>query len=262
MTASPYWGNPDATTQFCEAKYVVTPYVAEFWNSTSSAIYVVFAVLGLIRGARCQDLRVKVCWICLGTIGFGSMMFHGTMRFSSQMWDEIPMILLVLSGIACKDYCCWVTSGVGRWIVNCGCWGATLAAVYLYVSSMFYEVFIHTFTALVVIDFLLGITLALSRPKSPLPWLCLLYGVLIGLGRVVWECERLFCPDGGGTAISWLHVVWHFCSAMSAYLGILSNAQARFELLSVGDPVVSTLEAWPFVPQWLNTMGDKLDKRQ
>ena len=40
-----YWGNPDASVSFCEDKYNVLPYVAEYYNTMSAIGYL---IVGLI----------------------------------------------------------------------------------------------------------------------------------------------------------------------------------------------------------------------
>ena len=40
-----YWGNPDASVSFCEDKYNVLPYVAEYYNTMSAISYL---IVGLI----------------------------------------------------------------------------------------------------------------------------------------------------------------------------------------------------------------------
>ena len=40
-----YWGKPDSTISFCEDKYNVLPYVAEYYNTMSAISYL---IVGLI----------------------------------------------------------------------------------------------------------------------------------------------------------------------------------------------------------------------
>jgi hypothetical protein len=42
-----HWGERTSNLDWCEENYVVTPYVAEWWNTVSNAGYVVLALYGL-----------------------------------------------------------------------------------------------------------------------------------------------------------------------------------------------------------------------
>ena len=44
-----YWGAPDSAHQFCEPHYAFTDYAAEAFNSLSSTVYVVAAVMAYFR---------------------------------------------------------------------------------------------------------------------------------------------------------------------------------------------------------------------
>lgn len=76
----------------------MTRYVAEFWNALSS-----FAIclVGVIALWLCHSFRLERRFYVLQSlvivIGIGSAAFHGTLRYGTQMWDEIPMIWALLS---------------------------------------------------------------------------------------------------------------------------------------------------------------------
>ena len=36
-----YWGNPDVSVKFCEDKYGVSNYVAEYYNTLSAIFYII-----------------------------------------------------------------------------------------------------------------------------------------------------------------------------------------------------------------------------
>ncbi|CAE7289389.1 Acer2, partial [Symbiodinium necroappetens] len=109
---------------FIFPRYVVSPYVAEFWNSLSNIpFFCVPAAYCLYRG-QIYDMRVKMIWISMFVVGLGSFMFHGTMRFEWEMWDEVPMFLLVLSAIVSKDDVHWMTSGIWKHLIHLLSFGA------------------------------------------------------------------------------------------------------------------------------------------
>ena len=41
-----FWGPPSATMNWCEEDYVVTPWIAEFWNTLSNLTFVVLVSVG------------------------------------------------------------------------------------------------------------------------------------------------------------------------------------------------------------------------
>lgn len=92
-----YWGPPSATIDWCEANYVYSPYIAEFWNVLSNLSFIVLSVLGLRHSlASGFERRFHTQFILLMVIGIGSALFHGTLRVVEQQCDETPMIWALL----------------------------------------------------------------------------------------------------------------------------------------------------------------------
>ncbi|HSP18365.1 MAG TPA: ceramidase [Myxococcaceae bacterium] len=87
------WGIPTASIDWCEQNYVVTPWVAEFWNTLSSLAMVLAGVVGLCSRRFAREVRVAFALLVL--VGVGSIAFHATLRFGLQMLDELPMLYLV-----------------------------------------------------------------------------------------------------------------------------------------------------------------------
>lgn len=81
-----YWGEKDTSISFCENKYTDVFWIAEYYNTVSSFMYILVA-LPFLKGKIS-----KVAWSSVG-VGIGSMMLHGTMRFYGQWIDEISMLL-------------------------------------------------------------------------------------------------------------------------------------------------------------------------
>lgn len=90
-----YWGEPDSLMDFCEGNYVVTYYIAEFFNTLSSIPMFVHGLIGLILTHQyaTKEFRFKLCYLSLMFIGIGSSLFHATLRFKYQLLDELPMLL-------------------------------------------------------------------------------------------------------------------------------------------------------------------------
>ncbi|EIE78529.1 hypothetical protein RO3G_03233 [Rhizopus delemar RA 99-880] len=63
-----FWGPATSTIDWCEENYHVSPYLAEFFNTTTNLMFSVMFV------------------------GFGSWCFHMTLQYEMQLLDELPMI--------------------------------------------------------------------------------------------------------------------------------------------------------------------------
>merc|ERR1711861_97864 len=100
-----------------------------------------------------------------------------------------------------------------------------------------YEIFLHTFTFVVVVDAALGFVCT-HHPDKHGSWAgrgCMIaYAVLLTSGKLFWEIERIFCVPGTGGPMSFLHVLWHMLSGVACYFGILADSHNRYANLGVG----------------------------
>jgi dihydroceramidase len=218
-----FWGPVDANHQFCEPHYDNTFFLAEFYNALSSLIYV---GIGIYIFRRIQDpwIRATCYWLCL--IGVGSFLFHGTMRHSMQLLDEIPMVGLLGTGCLSKvEHHPWLHGNTSLWRFVVFISFAAVALTYVWFDR--YELFIHGFTALVAVDGIIALTMPLRTVSQLQNGNFLRYSFLVTLlvGRFFWEVEDRVCQSMPQV---WpLHVVWHFFSGMSAYYGVLFNSLVR-----------------------------------
>ncbi|KAF9962499.1 Alkaline ceramidase 3 [Mortierella alpina] len=86
-----YWSPNTASVDWCENNYVVTYYIAEFWNTISSLFIIMLGELGL-HLCPTKERRFKVAFRTISVVGIGSTLFHGTLRHKMQLLDELPMI--------------------------------------------------------------------------------------------------------------------------------------------------------------------------
>lgn len=104
-----YWGNRTATIDWCENNYEITHYIAEFWNTVSNFVLILFPLYGIYWSLRHINFSNKystsdrkyfkiptsliLCHVGLSIVGIGSWMFHMTLLYPMQLLDELPMIL-------------------------------------------------------------------------------------------------------------------------------------------------------------------------
>ncbi|KAL4807874.1 ceramidase [Aspergillus unguis] len=92
----PFWGPQTSYLNFCEEDYVITRYVAEFINTLSSLIYCTFGLYGLSKLYGKGQATLSRCIPYYGLIGVGvcSAGYHMTLKYHTQMSDELSMHLL------------------------------------------------------------------------------------------------------------------------------------------------------------------------
>tara|TARA_B100000989_G_scaffold296701_1_gene280513 strand:- start:693 stop:1301 length:609 start_codon:yes stop_codon:yes gene_type:complete len=82
-----YWGEPDASVSFCENKYEVTQYIAEYYNTMSAFSYMIVGIIFYFT-------KLRYISNVLLLMSLGTMVLHGTLRYYGQWMDEISMIIL------------------------------------------------------------------------------------------------------------------------------------------------------------------------
>ena len=111
MNKNGYWGERTATIDWCEINYEITYYIAEFWNTVSNLVMILFPIYGIywsykhIRSAKQSKKKLQTisskftvpstviwCYLGLMLVGIGSWMFHMTLLYPMQLLDELPMI--------------------------------------------------------------------------------------------------------------------------------------------------------------------------
>ncbi|WNG27268.1 ceramidase [Cystobacter fuscus] len=89
-----FWGPNTATVDWCETNYEHFHYVSELFNSVSSLAMVLAGALGILLHRRVLERRFILAFALVGVVGLGSIAFHATLLFQSQMMDELPMLYL------------------------------------------------------------------------------------------------------------------------------------------------------------------------
>ncbi|KAJ2778958.1 alkaline ceramidase ydc1 [Coemansia javaensis] len=95
-----FWGERTSTIDWCEENYAVSNYIAEFWNTLTNLAMVMLAVLGACSSIRNgHGKRVTAMYAVFLVVGLGSMCFHATLKYSTQLLDELPMLYLCATGL-------------------------------------------------------------------------------------------------------------------------------------------------------------------
>lgn len=99
-----FWGPVTASIDWCERNYVVSFFVAEWYNTVSNSLLVFCSVVGLLHALqRRRETRHVVLHAACMLVAVGSTVFHGTLSHIGQQGDETPMMYAICTWI----YCLW-----------------------------------------------------------------------------------------------------------------------------------------------------------
>ncbi len=222
------WGPVTSTMNWCEGNYVLVWWIAEFWNALTSLFIALLGVLGW-RLHRHHDLGMRLAFIALAIIGFGSFAFHGTLRFETQMMDEIPMIWAALcmfynlaTGLMPKHHHRKLASALIIWGL------ATTAAMIATRHTIEFQVFVTNFLIAEGLGFAAAVPLY-RRFLSPQVRRWFWIGVgLHAFGGLCWITEQALCA----IILEWplnpqLHAIWHVFTGAGMYTLFVCTAAYR-----------------------------------
>jgi dihydroceramidase len=98
-----FWYPHTSTINWCEMKYVVSHYVAEFFNATTALLFFLLTVYEIFVTRRNFYLpkRYQINYAWFGLVALGSALFHATLRYEMQLLDELPMLYGMSQGLYC-----------------------------------------------------------------------------------------------------------------------------------------------------------------
>lgn len=242
-THQPYWGPPTASVDWCERNYEVCNFVAEFWNTVSSASIAILGLVGLyLTNRENLEKRFGVLYIGIIVVGLGSVAFHGTLLLGSQLLDELPMIWSTLTWLyiyQTMESPAQGNPGDKRLATSLAVfgvvWGVASPWVHYYTPTAFRALFVG----------LLGYSLY----KAYFYWkicenqvarkLYLWCNVFLVAGVTVWlldlhACNQLHYLFGDywwHKYVGSLHGYWHCFMALNVYLGPTVTATIRAQML-------------------------------
>eukprot|EP00698_Gefionella_okellyi_P004538 TRINITY_DN14160_c0_g1_i1.p1 TRINITY_DN14160_c0_g1~~TRINITY_DN14160_c0_g1_i1.p1 ORF type:complete len:252 (-),score=43.29 TRINITY_DN14160_c0_g1_i1:67-822(-) len=216
-----YWGEVTASINWCEADYAVTSWIAEFWNSMSSFAFCALSTFGLWHALHFrQTVAIVMLHVSVWTVGAGSFLFHGTLLFHAQMWDELPMVWMAVI---------WI------YILLDILYNARLpkySDVFLFGWAVFWTL-IHPLKAFVVVfQVHFGVILfsalvmqhvvasRVPRIKNDpqLRRLAILHWIFVWSAFAFWLADRVFCDYLTWYGNPQFHAWWHILQAFGAHI--------------------------------------------
>ncbi|KEY70570.1 hypothetical protein S7711_02723 [Stachybotrys chartarum IBT 7711] len=260
----PIWGPQTSYLNFCEEDYVVTRYVAEFVNTLSSLAFVAYGVYGLSRGTHSRAGPSLISYCGLMGVGVCSAGYHMTLKYHTQMSDELSMHLLTTPLI----YRLLTFRASPRRKRTVGLTLAALFTTVMVVHMAMDEFLLHATAFGAAVYIIATRILAMIPRQAPDPRAqkvlrCVArFGCYcFALGYAVWLVDGWACrflTDGRravGLPVAFLlelHGWWHLLTAVGGYVAV-----ALVDLLVSGDIRKDPIEtlAWP-VPFAARFMAD------
>ncbi|KAI9480486.1 MAG: alkaline dihydroceramidase [Benjaminiella poitrasii] len=255
-----FWGEVTSTIDWCEENYTVSPYLAEFFNTTTNLGFVFFSLFGVYNILKNESSKTFIlAYIGVIFVGFGSWCFHMTLQYKMQLLDELPMIYVA-------SLVMWLTyladpNTKNRFAVPLvlSIYSAVVTYSYLIINN---PIFHQVSYAILVIGIVVRATYLfqqlpqqddINRYEKPrmqmLLWLSAL-GFIIAF--ILWNIDNQFCsnlrhwrstvPVMIGS-VSELHGWWHIGTALGVYYFIvycewiqptLARENKKFKLCWIG----------------------------
>ena len=195
-----YWGYPDATVHFCEDKYNVLPYVAEYYNTMSAISYL---IVGLILRNFTKLKKISNSILFLGV---GTMLLHGTLRRYGQWVDECGMLSF--------SYDVIVEFRRRRNKTTNNLYFVFLIGTYFLLVKFHFFVLLFLGLQLYIL-FLSNKSYKNTREKL----LIQSYGVVFIISMILWVLDQFYCSY---TKNLQFHALWHVGTIISILLGCLT----------------------------------------
>ena len=231
-----WWGPVTSSIDWCEHNYVVSPYIAEFFNTMSNVGMVLLGLLTMYLHLRDgSELRYVLAGFTLFFIGVGSTAFHGTLTHVGQQGDETPMV--IGSAVWCwclgfHDPAFEARHAALQW------WSAVCIGVFVVLFGVLHYIysFVVVFQVLIlVLSTVMISTLTSMWRRDPLRGILtgpfVVYIGSMAIAFALWLVDQHFCAHlhtlPGGLPNPQFHAWWHLLAGVNCYLGPVIEGAIR-----------------------------------
>eukprot|EP00049_Salpingoeca_infusionum_P019413 m.361761 g.361761 ORF g.361761 m.361761 type:complete len:269 (+) comp19858_c0_seq1:70-876(+) len=241
-----FWGEATATIDWCEANYVVTYYVAEFFNSVSSLVIMFLGLVGVFQWFSMQhEPRFLVLWLLVMFVGFGSTLFHGTLLFPMQLLDELPMVYCLLGFAYCfieRNHTNPKYKTLPTMLVLYAIFWTVMHAYFGFVTA-----FQVHFAAISIAFTYLSLRAAQTSGITKIKKYTLVYFFVFLIATVAWLTDQHFCSQVQSLQ---LHAWWHVGTGIAVYYIVVSTIAMRYKSMDLD---VCFTKNWLGLPMVVNT---------
>jgi len=222
-----YWGERTSAVDWCEPNYTHSFYVAEFWNTITSLPAAFLSFYGLYLTYKYgYDKRFIVVNLLVAMVGIGSAAFHGTLLYTGQILDELPMVYASISFLYAIMEMESKSKPVYKYLAPfLLAYSLVFTAVYLYLPSFFIFFLIGYICLILTLAYRCSIIF--RKPdtlRSQKIFIIASIGFYIGGFLFFWVPEILFCDQL--QALNF-HSWWHVTSTLGAFMLVIFSVYQR-----------------------------------
>jgi len=234
---------------------MVTSYIAEFINTLTNLTYLFYAYHGIKSNSDRRDAILRnLPYLGIAGVGFGSAVFHATLKNYTQWADELSMLIAtatVLHRVFTFDKSLSMT-------VFSGIISALLMTAFIVWHCIVDETFMHSVLFAIMIAFvgiktrsIISARVADKAVRHEVKKLATWGGIIFVSGFGIWNLDNWFCgvltEAKRWMGMPWsfvleLHGWWHVFTGVGAYVFIALVEYLTSE--EAGQPLGKSF-AWP-----------------
>ncbi|XP_053556071.1 alkaline ceramidase 1 [Bombina bombina] len=219
---------------WCEANYLHSEYIAEYYNTVSNVVFFLVGPLMMYLlhpYARSRSLVVHLVWLMFIVVGLFSTYYHMTLSYFGQLLDELSILWVIAIG-----YSVWFPRPYFPvFIKDRNQFGAAIFFVAAICTGMSFVMPTINAYALNCISFhILYIVVKEIRKceNKDIHHLALLSFSLWFVAITCWLSDRLFCGFWKRINFCYLHSIWHIMICVTVVYSntLFSYFDAQYEI--------------------------------
>jgi len=222
-----YWGPRTSAVDWCEPNYAWSYFVAEFFNTMTSLPAAFLALQGLYLAYKYgYEKRLWAVNFFIGLVGIGSAAFHGTLLYTGQIMDELPMVYaslaLLYAVLEMESNEKPIYKYLAPLILG---YGAVFTGVYLYLPDFF--IFFLVGYIFGILTLIYRSIIIFRRPETLYHqklFIVLAVSFYVGGWLFFWIPEILFCDQ---LQMLNFHSLWHVTSTIGGFVMVLFTTFQR-----------------------------------
>ena len=191
-----------SSVNWCETDYTHNEHVAEYWNTITGLSLVASALYNFYINKRKNIPELFFSNFLLLLVGVGTILFHGTLLYIFQLFDEIPMLLLIIEYYRLID---------GNDIVLLKMYSSIPVIVFSYYLHPVYQIVLFQYSIIIGV-ILLGFNFFYFQNKYNIEIVEIKTIILTSFGSfIIWNLDKHFCNSVEHFN---LHAIWHITTAI------------------------------------------------